>query len=194
MFDLGYVQPGRKDLPVTRPMMRSTQTRCAADHAHAAWSADEMVAPDDRVSETPPVLSRTWAGQLEIRLRNGRPTREGRNEQKYAGRASVKGAVLLRRSAVSQRYPAWAGPYDRRGLLPASQNTGKSVSANGRDAAAGTGPEPTWLPLDPVLVASIEGVNPQIAIAVLPGGKRLCPRQGADVPAALASALRVRQR
>jgi hypothetical protein len=45
----------------------------------------------------------------------------------------------------------------------------------------------------PVLVASIEGVNPEIAIAVLPEG-RVYVRQGADVPAALASALRVRER
>jgi len=36
-------------------------------------------------------------------------------------------------------------------------------------------------------------VNPEIAIAVLPEGK-VYVRQGADVPAALASALRVRER
>lgn len=152
-----------------------------------------MVAADERVSEMPPVLTRTWAGQLEIRLHTmaGQPEK-GVMSKSTHGRASVKDAVYF----GGQRYRSLTlpgpGPYDRRSFLPASQlreiGMGERPRCRSEDR-----PGADLASSYPVLVASIEGVNPEIAIAVLPEGK-VYVRQGADVPAALASALRVRER
>ena len=62
------------------------------------------------------------------------------------GRAAVKDAVYFR----GQRYRSLTLPGLDHMTAEASSpplSSGKSVWANGPDAEAGTGPEPTWLPL-----------------------------------------------
>jgi hypothetical protein len=85
-----------------------------------------------------------------------------------------------------------SGPYDRRSFLPASQLREIGMGERPR-CRSGEQPGAGSASSSPVPVASIEGVDPEIAIAILPEGK-VYAREGATVPPALASALRARER
>jgi hypothetical protein len=107
-----------------------------------------------------------------------------------SGGAAVKDVVDF----GGQQYHSLTLPgpetYGRRSLLPASQLREIGIGAQPR-CRSGDEAKTDSAPSHDVPVASIEGVNPEIAIAVMPEGK-VYIREGADVPPALASALETR--
>jgi hypothetical protein len=104
------------------------------------------------------------------------------------GRAAVKDVVHF----GGQRYTGLTlptpEPYARRCILPASQLHEIGMGTRPR-CRSGDGTGAGSAHSDLVPVASIEGVSPETAIATMPEGM-VYVRQGAEIPPALASALR----
>jgi hypothetical protein len=109
-----------------------------------------------------------------------------------SGSAAVKDAVHFGGHHYYSVNLPGPEPYDRRSFLPVSQLREIGMGEQPR-CRSGDGPGVGSASSSPVPVASIEGVDPEIAIAVLPEGK-VYVREGAAVPPTLASALRVRER
>jgi hypothetical protein len=104
------------------------------------------------------------------------------------GRAAVKDVVFFGGQRYSSLVLPAPEPYGHRAILPASQLHEIGMGTRPR-CRSGDGAEANSAHYHPVPVAGIEGVSPEIAIAALPEGK-VYVRRGAEVPPALASALR----
>jgi len=104
------------------------------------------------------------------------------------GRAAVKDVVFFGGQRYSSLVLPAPEPYGHRAILPAAQLQEIGMGTRPR-CRSGDGAEADSAHYHPVPVAGIKGVSPEIAIAVLPEG-RVYVRRGAEVPPALASALR----